>query len=178
VTVGRASSIVARFTGWTAFGWAVGMLIAVVLPFAFGMRSLSVMSGSMEPAIHTGDVIVDRWIHPRDARVGDAISFNDPTRGNIVLTHRVVNMRAHSDRIDFVTRGDANNGVERWSAPAAGRVGRVAYRVPHAGFLMVFTRTPRGKLLFLVLPAFGWGAWEIFRIWRPAKEAGPDGAPA
>jgi signal peptidase len=178
VTVARASSIVMRLTGWTVLGSAVGMLLAVVLPFAFGMRSLSVMSGSMEPAIHTGDVIVNRWIRPADARVGDAISFNDPSRGNIVLTHRVVSMRARSDRVEFVTRGDANTGVERWSAPAMGRIGRVVYRVPHAGFLMMFTRTPGGKLLFLVLPAFGWGAWEIYRIWRPAKEAGPDGSPA
>jgi signal peptidase len=178
VTVARASSIVIRLTGWTLVGWAVGMLIAVVLPFAVGMRSLSVMSGSMEPAIHTGDVIVDQWIHPSDARVGDAISFNDPSRGNIVLTHRVTSMRARSDGVDFVTRGDANTGVERWSAPAMGRIGRVAYRVPHAGYLMVFTRTPVGKLLFLVLPAFGWGAWEIYRVWRPAKEAGPNGSPA
>ena len=178
MTVARASSIVMRLTGWTVLGSAVGMLLAVVLPFAFGMRSLSVMSGSMEPAIHTGDVIVNRWIRPADARVGDAISFNDPSRGNIVLTHRVVSMRARSDRVEFVTRGDANTGVERWSAPAMGRIGRVVYRVPHAGFLMMFTRTPGGKLLFLVLPAFGWGAWEIYRIWRPAKEAGPDGSPA
>jgi signal peptidase len=154
------------------------MLIAVVLPFALGMRSLSVMSGSMEPAISTGDVIVNRWIDPSDARIGDAISFNDPSRGNTAVTHRVVSMRARSDRVDFVTRGDANTGVERWSAPARGRIGRVVYRVPHAGFVMMFTRTPGGKLLFLVLPAFGWAAWEIYRIWRPATEAEPDGSPA
>jgi signal peptidase len=165
-------------TGWTVLGAAVGVLIAVVGPFALGMRSLSVMSGSMEPAIRTGDVIVDEWIHPRDARVGDAITFNDPGRGNVVLTHRVVSIDKRGDRVDFVTRGDANTGSERWSAPAGGSIGRVAYRVPHAGFLMVFTRTPGGKLLFLVLPALGWAAFEIFRIWRPREEVSPDGAPS
>jgi signal peptidase I len=178
VTIGRSASFLARLTGWTVFGLGAGVLIAVVAPFAFGMRSLSVMSGSMEPAIHTGDVIADEWIPPSRARVGDVISFNDPGRGGIVLTHRVVRISRRSDRVDFVTRGDANTGVERWSAPARGRIGRVAYRIPHAGFLMVFTRTPGGRLLFLILPALGWGAWEIFRVWRPRAEEEPDGAPA
>lgn len=178
MSLGRSTAFVGRLTAWTVFGAAVGILIAVVGPFVLGMRSLSVMSGSMEPAIQTGDVIVDEWIRPRDARVGDAITFNDPGRGNIVLTHRVVSIAKRGDRVDFVTRGDANTGVETWSAPAAGRIGRVAYRVPHAGFLMVFTRTPGGKLLFLVLPALGWGVYEIFRIWRPRRELSPLDAPA
>jgi signal peptidase len=178
MTVGRASLLLGRLTAWTVFGFALGILIVIVAPFALGMRSLSVMSGSMEPAIRTGDVIVDEWIPPRDARVGDVVSFNDPSRGSVVLTHRVTRVRRHGDQVDFVTRGDANTGVERWSAPANGRIGRVAYRVPHAGFLMVFTRTPGGKLLFLVIPALVWGAWEIVRIWRPAKEGEPDGTAA
>jgi signal peptidase len=178
VTIGRSASFLARLTGWTVLGLGVGVLIAIVGPFALGMRSLSVMSGSMEPAVRTGDVIVDEWIPPGRARVGDVISFNDPGRGGIVLTHRVVSIRKRADRVDFVTRGDSNTGVERWSSPTLGSIGRVAYRVPHAGFLMVFTRTPGGKLLFLILPAVGWGAWEIFRIWRPREEASRSGAPA
>lgn len=132
----------------------------------------------MEPAISTGDVIVNEWIPPRDARVGDAITFNDPGRGDIVLTHRIVSVQRRADRVDFVTRGDANTGVERWSSPAGGRIGRVVYRVPNAGFLMVFTRTPGGKLLFLVLPAIAWAGYEIFRIWRPREEVSPGGAAA
>ena len=178
MTIRRASSLVARVAAWTASGFAIGVLIAVVGPFALGMRSLSVMSGSMEPAIGTGDVIVDQWITPSEARVGDAVSFNDPARGDIALTHRVVELRRRGNRVDFVTRGDANTGVEHWSAPADGRIGRVAYRIPRAGFLMVFTRTPGGRLLFLVIPALVWGAWEIVRIWRPAKEEGPDATAA
>jgi signal peptidase I len=178
VIVRRASFIVSRAVMWTVFGFALGILLAIVVPFATGMRSLSVMSGSMEPAIHTGDVVVDEWVAPSAARVGDTVSFNDPERGNIVITHRVVTVRRRADHIDFVTRGDANTGVERWSAPATGRIGRVVYRVPRAGFLMVFTRTPWGKLLFLVIPAFAWGAWEIFRIWWPADKGKPDGVAA
>jgi signal peptidase I len=178
MTMGRASSLLTRLFAWTLFGFALGILIAVVAPFALGMRSLSVMSGSMEPAIHTGDVIVDDWIRPSEARVGDAVSFNDPSRRNVVLTHRVVRVVRRGGRVDFVTRGDANTGVERWSAPAHGSIGRVEFRIPHAGFLMVFTRTPGGRLLFLVIPALVWGVWELVRIWRPADEGEPDGAAA
>jgi signal peptidase len=178
MTVKRASSLIARLTAWTLSGFALGIIIAIVGPFALGLRSLSVMSGSMEPAIGTGDVIVDRWIAPSQARVGDAVSFNDPSRGNLVLTHRVISVHRRGPDVDFVTRGDANTGVERWSAPAAGRIGRVAYRVPHAGFVMVFTRTPGGRLLFLVIPALVWAVWEIVRIWRPEPEVDADASAA
>ena len=37
------------------------------------------MSGSMQPAIHTGDVVVDESIAPAEARVGDVVTFKDPT---------------------------------------------------------------------------------------------------
>lgn len=173
----RATSFLLRLTGWVLAGACAGLLVAVVLPLAFGMRSLSVMSGSMEPAVQAGDVIVDEWIPPRSARVGDVVTFNDPGRGGVTLTHRVTAIRHRGGRVDFVTRGDANTGVEHWSAPSDGRIGRVVFRVPRAGFLMVFTRTPGGKLLFLVLPALIWGAVEIVRIWRP-KEEGPNAAAA
>ena len=158
--------IAARWLAWGAGGFAVGILIAIVAPFALGGRSMSVMSGSMSPHVKTGDVIVDEWIPPAQARVGDVVSFAAPDRPGVVLTHRVRSIRRRGDTIDFVTRGDANTGVERWTVGADGRIGRVLYRIPHAGFLMVFTRTPGGRLLFLIVPALLWGGSEVRRIWR------------
>lgn len=178
MTFGRSISVVSRLTGYTLIGAGVALLFAVMAPFALGMRSLSVMSGSMEPAIATGDVIIDEWITPEEARIGDIVSFNDPTRKGIVLTHRVTKVEHRSDRIAFVTRGDANTGVERWDAPRGGRIGRVKFKVPRAGFLMSFTRSSGGRLVFLVLPAVLWGLYEIFRLWVPKKEVETDAAAA
>ena len=50
----------------------------VVAPYALGGRSYTVMSGSMEPRIHTGDVVAEERIAPRDMRSGDIVTFQDP----------------------------------------------------------------------------------------------------
>src|SRR5437899_2420221 len=68
-------------TLWAALGAGAGLTLAVAGPYVFGGRSFTVMSGSMQPAIDTGDVVIDETIAPRDARVGDIVTFPDPDRG-------------------------------------------------------------------------------------------------
>ena len=69
----------------------------------------------------------------------------------------------------MVTKGDANNTVQRWSIPADGRVGRVLYRVPRAGYLLAGTRTRYGRIFLLLIPALALGIYELVRVWRPER---------
>ena len=43
---------------WFVGGLAVALVLALTVPLAFSARPLTVLSGSMEPALKTGDVIV------------------------------------------------------------------------------------------------------------------------
>jgi signal peptidase I len=142
----------------------------VGLPYAFGFKSFTVMSGSMEPAIGTGAVVVERPIAPREARVGDVVTFKDPEGGDRLITHRVKSVRVNGDTARFVTAGDANNTVERWSVPAEGSIGRVAYDVPRVGYLMAYAGGRHGRLLLIVLPVLLLAGFELARIWRPKRE--------
>src|SRR5437870_10347633 len=63
--------------------------LGLTLPVLAGYHSFTVMSGSMEPTIHTGDVVVDQQISPADARVGDIVTFQGPTDHSKLITHRV-----------------------------------------------------------------------------------------
>jgi len=49
---------------WIVLGTFGGLVLAVGLPNAFHAKSLTVMSGSMEPTIGTGDVVVARQTSP------------------------------------------------------------------------------------------------------------------
>jgi signal peptidase len=162
--------VAARFLAAAAAGLAIGLLLAVGISLAFGYRSYSVLSGSMEPNIHTGDAVVDKPISPLEARVGDVVTFKDPGRGGELVTHRVRSIRPHGATVAFVTKGDANNAVERWSTPANGRIGRVAYRLPSAGRVVAAIRGRFGRLLLIALPALFLGIYELRRIWRPRRE--------
>lgn len=155
---------------WTATGFAVGIALAAAGPYAFGHRSFTVMSGSMEPAISTGDVVVDQSIAPHEARIGDVVTFQDPAGRSRLVTHRLRKVRVRGRRAQMVTKGDANNTVERWSVPVDGRIGRVRYRVPYLGYALAAVRG-RGTAFFLILaPALLLVVYELVRLWRPRPD--------
>ena len=170
----RALSI-GRFGALTA-AWATGALVvtlltAVALPNAIGMRSFTVMSGSMEPTIHVGDVVIDTKIRPLDARPGDAVTFSDPTGRKRLITHRIRNLHVKRNVVQVVTKGDANNVVERWTVPAGGRIGRVALRIPRLGYPLVYAHSRYGLIGLVGIPALLLCLLELRRIWAvPAKE--------
>jgi signal peptidase len=160
---------------WVVLGFAVTLMAAVALPNVTGGRSLKVLSGSMEPRIHTGDIVVGRWIDPAQARPGDVITFRAPG-ATALITHRVRFVGVEAASVHIVTKGDANTTVEDWRVPANARITRAAYRVPKAGYVVQWIGSDTGRWLVVVIPAVMLALWELWRIWRPA--AGGEQEPA
>jgi signal peptidase len=161
-------------------GWAIvvaGALLALLIagPLALGDHPHTDLSGSMEPTISPGDVVINEGIEPWEAQVGDIVTFRDPQDPSKLLTHRVVSTKDTGSRIAFVTQGDANNTQEHWRVPATGEVGRLAYIVPWVGHLAVLTRTRLGWGLLVGIPLLAILIEELVRIWRPRTERGPGG---
>lgn len=157
----------ARTAAYALLGFGAGLLLAIALPLAVGARPLTVLSGSMEPTLATGDVVVVERIRPQDVHVGDVVTYRDPD-GSLV-THRVRGVRPRGERVELITRGDANNASERWTLASDGELSRALYRVPLAGRVLVRTSSPEGRLALIVLPLLLLGAWQIKRIWRPRE---------
>jgi signal peptidase len=167
-----------RFT--TAFalpgvlGIATGLALTITVPMFFGGQALTVMSGSMEPLIQTGAVVITERIAPLDARVGDIVTFSSPERAKLLLTHRVRHVRAKGGHVYFVTKGDAVNTVERWSVPMNGRIGRTTFRIQKLGYALYWMNSPFGRAALFLLPvlmALGYG---LSRIWSSDDKASPD----
>ena len=155
---------------WTVLGVFAGLFLAVSVPYLFGQRSLTVLSGSMEPQLHTGDVVVVDQVPPLEVRVGDIVTFRDPDDASRLITHRVREIDVDGSEVAFVTKGDANTSVEHWKITTDGTIGRVRYHVWRLGYLMFWIRSPLGRLGMVVLPALLLGGFELFRIWRPVNE--------
>ncbi len=161
-TIGR---LLWRMATWTAIGFVLALLLAAALPVALGDRSLVVLSGSMAPAIETGDVVAVAPIAPASARVGDVVTFEHHGK---LTSHRARAIERRGDEVLFTTQGDANTGQERWKVPADGRIGRVVYRVPKLGFALARIQSPAGRLGLIVLPALLLGFSLMRSIWRRA----------
>jgi len=156
------------FAFWTGLSFVVAALLASAVPFAFGDRSYVVRSGSMTPAIATGDVVVVAPISPHSARVGDIVTFDDP-HGRLI-SHRVRWIQRTGSRVRFTTQGDANTSQEHWQVRSDGRIGRVVYRVPKLGLAIVRAQSTPGRVGLIVVPALLLAASLLRAIWR----RGPD----
>jgi signal peptidase I len=161
-------------------GWAIvvaGALLALLVagPLVVGDHPHTDLSGSMEPTISPGDVVINEGIEPWEAQVGDIVTFRDPQDPDKLLTHRVVRTMDTGSHIQFVTQGDANNTQEHWRVPATGEIGRLVYIVPWVGHLAVLTRTKLGWGLLVGIPLLLILIEELVRIWRPRAEPGPGG---
>lgn len=156
---------------WIGLGLLAGTLLAAVAPQLAGYHSFTVRSGSMTPAIETGDVVVTRPISPLSARVGDIVTFVDPEGTGKLFSHRVQSVRAAGENVAFVTRGDANTSTEHWRVPADGSIGKVVYRIPKVGYALAWIDTPAARLALIAIPALLllWAA--LLRIWRPEEVA-------
>jgi signal peptidase len=141
------------------------IVLSVGVGAALGFRALVVRSGSMAPAIESGDVVITRLVRPSAVEPGDVVTFRDTTRQGELVTHRVVQVTREPDRVSFVTRGDANTGEERWSIDPHGTVGAAAFRVPGAGHLLAWLRMPFVRTALLVSSALALAALALRRIW-------------
>ena len=81
-------------------------------PQLFGYSIHRIVSGSMEPALEVGDVIINKAVSdPSDIKYGDIVTFKgDADYDNQRVTHRVVTTPFENSRgeIVLVTKGDAN----------------------------------------------------------------------
>lgn len=110
--------------------------LAVLATALVGMRFLGygvyvVTSGSMEPTIPMGSLIVAQAVRPENIQPGDVITYALPDR---VVTHRVESIADRDGHVAFVTRGDANAAADPWLAAPDGDVGDVHASLPLVGF--------------------------------------------
>ena len=124
----RALRLLSITVTWAALSLAAGVALFVTAPSLVGYRSLTVLTGSMRPTVDPGDAVVDEVIRPLDARVGDIVTFPDPEHRGRLTTHRLRGITVRGRRAYMVTRGDANDTVERWNVALASEIGRVAAR--------------------------------------------------
>lgn len=164
------SGTVLRAATWVPAGVCGTLLAAVLLAHVAGYSARTVVSGSMEPNIRVGDMVLNRSVGPLQAKPGDVISFRDPANMHRIITHRVQRVRVEGLRAKFVTKGDANEASERWQVPIDGTIGQVELRIPKVGYALNFVRSPVGRIGFLALPALLLAASLLIAIWRPEAE--------
>ena len=127
-------------------------LILTLFPIKGNYQVKVVLSGSMEPAIHTGSVVI---IKPSSQyKIGDIVIFGKDTKTDIPTTHRIISSRAVEGVMLFTTKGDANEDADSREIRQSEIHGKILFNVPYMGYVVDFVRKPLGMIVVIVIPAF------------------------
>lgn len=121
---------------WLKHGMS-GALIVVVLVYValvsgiFKYHFLAVGSGSMEPNISRGDMILVEKTDAYDAMdEGDVLVYR---HDDVVMVHRIREIR-QDEEFSFVTKGDANDTIDNWVVGQKDVIGVAKARIIAVGF--------------------------------------------
>ena len=106
-----------------------------------GLRPLVVRSGSMEPTIATGSMVLMRPVDAADISVGDVVAVERPDHTRV--THRVVKIERHGETAELTLKGDANEDPDPVPVTVR-RAERLVRQVPQIGRAAAELATPRG----------------------------------
>ena len=138
----NAILILILFIVFAAVAWNLTMKIAFKqnYPSFFGYSHAIVLTGSMEPTIKAGDLIVFK--KQDEYNVGDIITFG---LSGTCVTHRIID----KTETGFITQGDANNAPDLSTVPANQILGKVQLVIPNGGNAILKLRSPIG--LFVII---------------------------
>ena len=110
------------------------------IPLVFGYGNAIIITGSMEPAIMPGDMII---LHKQsDYKTGDVVTYQG---NNTPITHRIVGIVPGG----YITQGDANNMDDGEIDPIR-IIGKVVKTIPNIGGAILFFQSPFGMLVLIV----------------------------
>jgi signal peptidase len=144
------------------------LLIISVLPITGNFKVLTVLSGSMEPNIHTGSVVV---VKPtKDYKIGDVITFGPYTKTQTPTTHRIKDIRVQDGQEVYITKGDANGSPDTREITKKDIIGKAWLSVPLFGYVVSFARKPVGFMILIIVPVLVIVIDEVKKIIREVKK--------
>jgi signal peptidase len=145
----RATVQVLFWTGCCALTVAAGLVAAAAAPVLFGLQSAIVVSGSMEPTISLGSVVVARALPADEIRTGDVITYYSVNQPEVLVTHRVVGVEGSGPTLRLRTKGDANAAEDVGGVNVTRPVSRLLYSVPMAGYVLTYLSDGGVRILLL-----------------------------
>ena len=119
------------------------------IPSFFGWKPFIVLSGSMETEIFPGDLVIVKEVDSKELKENDIIAFKS---GDIVITHRIVEIINDEGQVKYITKGDNNNVNDVGYVTKENIEGIYKFKIKNLGNLAMFIQTPTGMVVCLSIP--------------------------
>lgn len=142
----------------TAVGIIAVLLLISIFPITGNYRVMVVLSGSMEPAIGTGSIVVvkpNKSVEggPPVYEVGDVVTFGKISKADTPVTHRIVEVKQMNGQNVYTTKGDANNAPDPKEITASEIAGKELFTIPYIGYAISAAKKPWGFAALIIIPA-------------------------
>ena len=127
------------------------LLIFSILPITGNYKIMTVISGSMQPAIKQGSVVMVKPVS--DYKIGDVITFGPYSKTKAPTTHRIYDIKVEGGAPVYITKGDVNNAPDARELQKKDILGKVLFSVPYVGYAVDFAKKPMGFALIIIVPA-------------------------
>lgn len=116
-----------------------------------GYRVFTIITGSMEPTIEVGDVILVADISAEDLKVDDIITYKSTASDSegMLITHRIIDINEEDGMI--TTKGDAND-VEDQPITSEQVYGKMTYKFVLISLLTKIIRNKFGFYFLVFIP--------------------------
>lgn len=131
-----------------------------------GYRTYLVQSGSMEPSIMTGDVIVVQ--SQSNYVLNDVVTFRESAER--VVTHRIVEVEKDNREMKYSTKGDANRSGDENTIDDSQIIGKVFLVIPKFGYFIAFIKSRQGFIFLIIIPAIVFILDELLKIRKNVKK--------
>ncbi|ROS36341.1 S24/S26 family peptidase [Curtobacterium sp. PhB78] len=128
----------------------LGLALWAAAPALIGWQPTTVMTGSMEPRLTPGDVVVSRPVASGEVRTGKILLADDPDQPGHLRMHRYVEDGPGGT---LVTKGDANPQQDSTPLERSAVHGVAFLRIPFVGAPILWLR--QGEWVRVVVLALG-----------------------
>ena len=137
-------SLVALIVGVNIYAINASRVAGNALPMPFGIGATVVLSGSMEPELSTGDLLI--VVKDSEYELEDVVVYQS---GKSAVVHRIIDIDGES----ITTKGDANNAPDD-PITVEHIKGRVLWAIPYAGYAVNIIKTPICTVVILAAALF------------------------
>lgn len=140
------------------------------VPDIIGIKPFIVLTGSMEPIIKAGDLVIVEEVNENELKIDDIIAFRY-TKEDVVLIHRIVGIEEYEGKTLFITKGDNNQTEDKLNIKYQNIEGIYSFRLSKIGAIAMFIRTPQGIAISLLSIATIFFSWQFIKSLKREKIA-------